>query len=50
MYFTKEAKYYCINMIQIILTEFGFVFILGIILFLAYIIPEYHSEKNFTSK
>jgi hypothetical protein len=50
MYFTKQAKYYCINIIQILLSEFGFILILGFILFLVYIIPEYHSQKIFTSK
>ena len=39
-----------IGIIQIFLSEFGFLFILGFILFIAYIIPEYHSKKIFTSK
>ena len=49
-YFTKQAKYYCINITQILLSEFGFILILGLILFLVYIIPQYHSKKIFTSK
>ena len=44
-YFTKQAKYYCINITQILLSEFGFILLLGIVLFLVYIIPEY--QKNF---
>jgi len=39
-----------IGIIQVFLSEFGFIFILGFILFIAYIIPEYHSKKIFTSK
>lgn len=50
MYFTKQAKNYCINIIQILLSEFGFILIFGVILFLVYIIPEYHSKKNFYFK
>lgn len=33
-----------------LISEFGFIFILGIIIFFLYIIPEYHSSKTFTSK
>ena len=39
-----------IGIIQVLLSEFGFIFILGFILFIAYLIPEYHSKKIFTSK
>ena len=50
IYFTKQAKYYCINITQILLSEFGFILLLGIILFLVYIILQSQSKKNFTSK
>ena len=33
-----------------LISEFGFIFILGIIILFLYIIPEYHSSKTFTSK
>ena len=36
--------------IQILLSELGFIFVLGLIIFFAYIIPENHSKKVFTSK
>ena len=39
-----------IKIIYFFITEFGFIFILGIILLLLYVIPEYHSAKTFTSK
>ena len=39
-----------IKIIYFFITEFGFIFILGIILLLLYLIPEYHSAKTFTSK
>ena len=38
------------NCIIFFITEFGFIFILGLIVFFLYIIPEYHSAKTFTSK
>lgn len=39
-----------IKIISFFLSEFGFVFILGFILLLLFIIPQYHSAKVFTSK
>jgi hypothetical protein len=40
----------CFRIIQILLSEFGFLFLLLIIFFISYLIPQYHSPKIFTSK
>ena len=40
----------CINAIQILLSELGFIFLMFLTLLLLYIIPEYHKEKIFSSK
>ena len=39
-----------VNIILFLISEFGFIFILGFILLLLYIIPQYHPSKVFTSK
>ena len=41
---------YKANIILFFISEFGFIFILGFILLLLYIIPQYHPSKEFTSK
>ena len=40
----------CKSIIQVVLTQFGFILILALVLFISYLIPEYHSKKIFTSK
>ena len=40
----------CINTIQILLSELGFIFLMFLTLLLLNIIPEYHKEKIFSSK
>jgi len=39
-----------INIIQIIISELSFIFLMFLSLFIVYLIPEYNSEKIFTSK
>ena len=39
-----------VNIILFFISELGFIFILGFVLLLLYIIPQYHSAKVFTSK
>ena len=39
-----------VKTIFFLISEYGFILILGIILFLLWVIPEYHSAKTFTSK
>ena len=49
----KEIKNEIKNEIKIIylfISEFGFIFILGLILLILYLSPQYHSAKTFTSK
>ena len=36
--------------IQVILSELGFIILMGFTLLLIYVIPQYHSERIFTSK
>ena len=40
----------CKGIIKVILSEFGFIILLGLILLIAKLIPKYHSSKIFTSK
>ena len=39
-----------IKIIYLFISEFGFIFILGLILLILYLSPQYHSAKTFTSK
>jgi hypothetical protein len=39
-----------VKSIYFLISEYGFILILGIILFLLWVIPEYHCAKTFTSK
>ena len=46
----KEELKNEINKIYFFISEFGFIFILGLILLILYLLPQYHSAKTFTSK
>ena len=48
--FQYQKNNNCFRIIQILLSEFGFIFLLLIIFFISYLIPQYHSPKIFTSK
>ena len=39
-----------INIIYFFISEFGLLFIIGLILLIIYLLPQYHSAKTFTSK
>ena len=39
-----------INIIYFFISEFGLIFIMGLILLIIYLCPQYHSAKTFTSK
>ena len=44
------SKITCIGIIQFFVSEFGLIIVIGLILILVNVIPQYHSKKTFTSK
>ena len=46
----RTFKMTCIGIIQFFLSEFGFIIVIGLIMILVSIIPQYHPSKIFTSK
>ena len=44
------SKITCIGIIQFFVSEFGFIIVIGLIMILVNVIPQYHSKKTFTSK
>ena len=47
---SSPIKLNCLRTIQIFITEFSYILLICLILFIIYIIPSYHSKKTFTSK
>ena len=46
----RTFKMTCIGIIQFFLSEFGFIIVIGLIMILVSVIPQYHPSKIFTSK
>ena len=44
------SKITCIGIIQFFVSEFGLIIVIGLILILVNVIPQYHSKKNFHFK
>ena len=46
----RTFKMTCRGIIQFFLSEFGFIIVIGLIMILVSVIPQYHPSKIFTSK